>query len=81
MYYDCYRWSLQDPNILAKDTVAQTAFLEMDSNEDGVVTMDEFLEACLGQSELCQLLALKAVEIFAEWADDRAREVFGRLIL
>ena len=46
--------------------MAQTAFLEMDSNEDGVVTMDEFLEACLGQSELCQLLALKAVEIFAE---------------
>ena len=39
----------------------------MDANQDGVVSLEEFLGACLGQSELCQLLALKAIEIFAEW--------------
>ena len=38
----------------------------MDTNNDGVVTMDEFVSACLGDSELCQLLALKAIEIFEE---------------
>lgn len=38
----------------------------MDSNNDGVVTMEEFISACLGESELAQLLALKAVEIFVE---------------
>ena len=38
----------------------------MDSNHDGVVTMEEFISACLGESELTQLLALKAVEIFVD---------------
>jgi len=56
----------EDPNILAKELVAKNAFLEMDANQDGVVSLEEFLGACLGQSELCQLLALKAIEIFAE---------------
>ena len=58
--------TFQDPNILAKELVAKNAFLEMDANQDGVVSLEEFLGACLGQSELCQLLALKAIEIFAE---------------
>ena len=39
----------------------------MDANQDGVVSLEEFLGACLGQSDLCQLLALKAIEIFADW--------------
>lgn len=56
----------EDPNIHAKELVAKNAFLEMDTNQDGVVSLEEFLSACLGQSELCQLLALKAIEIFAE---------------
>jgi len=56
----------EDPNLNAKDLVAKTAFTEMDANNDGVVSLEEFIEACLGQSELCQLLALKAIEIFAE---------------
>ena len=59
-------WLFQDPNILAKELVAKNAFIEMDANQDGVVSLEEFLGACLGQSELCQLLALKAIEIFAE---------------
>ena len=58
--------TFQDPNILAKELVAKNAFLEMDANQDGVVSLEEFLGACLGQSELCQLLALKAIEIFAD---------------
>ena len=38
----------------------------MDADQDGVVSLEEFLAACLGQSELCQLLAIKAIEIFAD---------------
>ena len=56
----------QDPNISAKDLIAKSAFAEMDVNNDGVVTLDEFVSACMGESELCQLLALKAIEIFAD---------------
>ena len=58
--------TIEDPNLLAKDLIAKNAFEEMDSNHDGVVTMEEFVEACLGESELAQLLALKAVEIFVD---------------
>ena len=57
---------MQDPSIQAKELIAKNAFEEMDSNNDGVVTMEEFISACLGESELAQLLALKAVEIFVE---------------
>ena len=39
----------------------------MDADNDGVVSMDEFVTACLGDSDLCQLLALKAIEIFEDW--------------
>ena len=60
--------TLQDPNILAKELVAKNAFIEMDADQDGVVSLEEFLAACLGQSELCQLLAIKAIEIFADWS-------------
>jgi len=52
---------MQDPGISAKN-----AFEEMDFNQDGVVTMEEFINACLGESELASLLALKAVEMFVE---------------
>jgi len=38
----------------------------MDSNHDGVVTMEEFITACLGESDLASLLALKAVEMFVD---------------
>ena len=56
----------EDPNIAAKDLIAKSAFAEMDKNMDGEVTTDEFISACMGQAELCQLLALKAIEIFVE---------------
>ena len=57
---------IQDPSISAKDLIAKNAFEEMDSNNDGVVTMEEFLNACLGESDLASLLALKAVEMFVD---------------
>merc|ERR1712002_32779 len=38
----------EDPNLAAKDFVAKTAFAEMDENQDGKVTTEEFIKACLG---------------------------------
>ena len=42
------------------------AFAEMDKNEDGKVTEEEFISACLGQEEISRLLALKIIDIFCE---------------
>ena len=56
----------EDPNVATKDTIAKTAFAEMDKNGDGQVTTDEFVSTCMGQAEISQLLALKVIEIFVE---------------
>merc|ERR1712025_1456240 len=36
---------------LAKDMIAKSAFAEMDKNEDGKVTLDEFRSACMGRED------------------------------
>merc|ERR1711935_210881 len=56
-------------NISTKDTrseedVADSAFKEMDENQDGEVTQDEFIKACLCQKKFSSMLALKIVNIF-----------------
>jgi len=56
----------EDPNLAAKDFVAKTAFAEMDENQDGKVTTEEFIKACLGQEEFSKMLALKVIDIFVE---------------
>merc|ERR1712013_762728 len=56
----------EDPSVAAKDIIAKTAFAEMDKNRDGEVTTDEFVSTCIGQAEITQLLALKAIEIFVD---------------
>ena len=52
--------------VAAKDIIAKTAFAEMDKNRDGAVTIEEFVSTCIGQAEITQLLALKAIEIFVD---------------
>ena len=56
----------EDPSIAAKDMIAKSAFAEMDKNEDGKVTLDEFKTACLGREEFSKMLAIKVIDIFVE---------------
>merc|ERR1739845_274199 len=56
----------EDPSIAAKDMIAKSAFAEMDKNEDGKVTLDEFRTACLGREEFSKMLAVKVIDIFVE---------------
>ena len=56
----------EDPNVAAKDFIAKSAFAEMDKDEDGKVTMDEFIAACMSQEEFSKMLALKIINIFIE---------------
>merc|ERR1711936_776800 len=55
-----------DPNIGAKNTIAKSAFAEMDKNKDGKVTKEEFIRACLEQEEISKILAMKVIDIFVE---------------
>ena len=54
---------LDNPNIAAQDVIAKTAFAEMDKNEDGKVTKEEFVMACMGQQEISEMLSLKILDI------------------
>ena len=56
----------EDPNIAAKNLIVKTAFAEMDKNEDGKVSKEEFVKACMGQEEISKMLTLKIVDIFVD---------------
>ena len=55
-----------DPNVAAKDFIAKTAFAEMDENNDGKVSCDEFVKACMDKDEFTKMLTLKIIDIFVE---------------
>ena len=54
----------EDPNIGARELIAKSAFAEMDKNEDGEVSEEEFVKACMDQEEISKMLTLKIVDIF-----------------
>ena len=56
----------EDPNIAAKEMIAKSAFAEMDKDKDGKVTLEEFINACMGQEEFSKMLTLKLLDIFVE---------------
>jgi Ca2+-binding EF-hand superfamily protein len=56
----------EDPELAARDLVAKSAFAEMDSDQDGKVTIAEFIKACLAQEQFSKMLALKVIDIFVE---------------
>ena len=56
----------EDPNVAAKDFIAKSAFAEMDKDEDGKVSLDEFTTACLSQEEFSKMLAIKVIDIFVD---------------
>ena len=55
-----------DPDVNAIDLIAKSAFAEMDKDEDGKVTAEEFISACLGEQDFSKMLANKAIDIFME---------------
>merc|ERR1739838_1029989 len=56
----------EDPDLAAKDLVSKSAFAEMDKDQDGKVTTEEFISACMGQDDLSKMLALKVIDIFVD---------------
>ena len=50
----------------SKELITTTAFAEMDKDEDGKVTTEEFIAACMSQEEFSKMLALKIINIFIE---------------
>eukprot|EP00091_Calanus_sinicus_P017725 TRINITY_DN38384_c0_g1_i1.p1 TRINITY_DN38384_c0_g1~~TRINITY_DN38384_c0_g1_i1.p1 ORF type:complete len:218 (-),score=103.12 TRINITY_DN38384_c0_g1_i1:54-647(-) len=55
-----------DPNVNTIDLIAKSAFAEMDKDEDGKITTEEFIAACLGEQDFSKMLANKAIDIFME---------------
>ena len=55
-----------DPNVNAIDLIAKSAFAEMDKDEDGKITTEEFISACMGEQDFSKMLANKAIDIFME---------------
>ena len=56
----------KDHNITAKDLIAKSAFVEIDKDNDGKVSLDEFTTACLSQEKLTKMLAIKVIDIFVK---------------
>merc|ERR1711992_274004 len=50
----------------SQDMLTSGAFKEMDKDEDGKVSLQEWIDACLGQEEFSKMLALKIIDIFVE---------------
>jgi len=55
-----------NPEEASKEMITATAFAEMDKDEDGKVTTEEFIAACMAQEEFSKMLALKVIKIFIE---------------
>merc|ERR1712050_729583 len=53
-----------NPDLADTETLADKAFKEMDIDDDGKVTQDEFVRACLSQETISKMLALKVIDVF-----------------
>jgi len=56
----------EDPEAQSEALLAEAAFAEMDADGDGIITMSEFVSACLSREELSKMLALKVIDIFID---------------
>ena len=61
---DLFHLLSKDEQHRAEGNLAQLAFKEMDVNDDGRVTLQEFIDACLAQEKISSMLALKFVDVF-----------------
>jgi len=57
---------VDSPEDATKEMIASSAFAEMDKDEDGKVTVDEFITACMSQEHCSKMLALKVIDIFVD---------------
>jgi len=57
---------VDNPEEATKDMISKSAFSEMDKDDDGKVSADEFVTACLSQDQFSKMLALKIVDIFVD---------------
>ena len=48
------------------EMIATTTLAEMDNNEDGKISLEEYIKACLGKKEFTRMLTLKIIDIFGE---------------
>jgi Ca2+-binding EF-hand superfamily protein len=56
----------KDPNQASKELIASTAFKEMDTDGDGLVTCQEFVRAVLGQEQFSKMLTMEIMNIFMD---------------
>jgi len=56
----------EDPNAASEVMITKTAFAEMDQNQDGKVSEEEFITACTNQEEFSKMLAIHVIDIFVE---------------
>jgi len=54
----------QDADQASQDVLVNSAFSEMDENNDGQITQDEFIEACMRQKKFSTMLTLRIIDIF-----------------
>lgn len=63
-----FKLNFEDSSFLQEDkeTLAETIFKEMDTNNDGEISEEEFIKACLSQKKMSKKLTLKIIDIFLQ---------------
>ena len=51
---------------VSNEVLAKTSLAEMDLDQDGKISLDEYIKACLGNAKITKMLSLKIVDIFVE---------------
>ena len=49
-----------------RETLATGIFKEMDTNNDGEISEEEFIQACLSQKKMSKKLTLKIIDLFVQ---------------
>merc|ERR1712156_740285 len=54
----------KNADLASQEVLAESAFQEMDENQDGQITQEEFIEACMTQKKFSTILTLKIIDVF-----------------